>query len=54
MLKLHKIKQNCILPSSLITIPKTQIKYYAHLHKKPQVGDLVYGEVAYLGHHKTL
>lgn len=54
MLKLHKIKQNCILPSALITIPRSQIKYYAHINKKPKVGDLVYGEVAYLGHHKSL
>ena len=52
--KLHKIKQNCILPSALLTIPRSRIKYYTQIHKKPAVGDLVYGEVTYLGHHKNL
>jgi hypothetical protein len=54
MLKLHKIKQNCILPSAAIAIKRSQVKYYATIDKKPQVGDLVYGEISYLGHHKNL
>lgn len=54
MHKLHKIRQNCILPSALLTIPSSRIKYYTNIHKKPAIGDLVYGEVAYLGHHKNL
>ena len=54
MLNLHRIKQNCILPSAIITIPKSQIKYYAQINKKPKIGDLVYGEVSYLGYHKNL
>lgn len=54
MANLHKIKQNCILPSAAITIKRSLIKYYTTINKAPQVGDLVYGEVAYLGQHKTL
>lgn len=54
MLKLHKIKQDCILPSAAIGIKCSQIKFYAPINKKPQIGDLVYGEVAYLGQHKNL
>lgn len=48
------IKSGFILPSAAYTISKSQIKYRSHLEKKPEVGDLVYGSITYIGHHKTL
>ena len=51
---MHKIKHNCIIPSAVITIPKSKIKYYQKIDKVPQNGDLIYGEVQKLGQHKSL
>lgn len=51
---MKNIKSGFILPSAAYTIPKKLIKYRDHFLKKPEPGDLVYGSVIYLGHHKTL
>lgn len=52
---INKIKQSCIIPSSACSVPKRMIKYYSKsIDQKPQVGDLVYGEISQLGHHTML
>lgn len=52
---MEKIKSNCIIPSAAYSVPKTIIKKYAPLkRKKPQVGDLIFGEVSELGHHRSI
>jgi hypothetical protein len=52
---MEKIKSNCIVPSAAFSIPKSLIKYYDPLsRKKPEVGDLVFGEVHELGHHRAI
>lgn len=49
-----KIKQKCILPSATLTVGRSKIKNYSQLDKRPEEGDLVYGEVSYMGAHKSL
>jgi len=50
-----KIKSNCIIPSSAFSIPKSLIKQYDDSIKKPpEIGDLVFGEVSNLGHHRLI
>jgi hypothetical protein len=55
---MKKIKAGFILSSSALSIKKKQIKYYLnfsdHDKKAPEVGDLVYGTISYIGFHKTL
>ena len=51
---MNSIKQRPIIPSAAFTIPVKKIKKYARLKKKPEVGDLIYCQVEYVGHHKTL
>jgi len=52
---MEKIKSNVIIPSSAYSVPKTLIKHYDPLsRKKPEVGDLVFGEVYELGHHRLI
>jgi hypothetical protein len=51
----EKIKSNCIVPSAAFSVPKSSIKKYDALnHKQPEVGDLMFGEICDLGHHRTL
>jgi len=50
-----KIKSNCIIPSSAFSIPKSLIKQYDDsIMKSPEVGDLVFGEISNLGHHRLI
>lgn len=52
---LKRIKSNCIIPSSAFSVPKSKIKLYdPSIGKKPEVGDLIFGEVAEIGHHKRV
>ena len=54
MEKINRIKHNCIIPSAVLTVKRQYIKHYVQLDKPPEVGDLIYSEVSYLSHHKTL
>ncbi len=49
-----KIRPGFILPSAAYTINPKQIKRFQKLDRVPQVGDLVYGRVAFLGEHSSL
>jgi len=49
-----KIKNGFILPSSAYTVPISKIKEYHIIDKKPEVGDLVYGTISYIGAHLSL
>jgi hypothetical protein len=52
---LDKIKSNCIIPSAAYSVPKSQIKQFDALsRKKPEVGDLIFGEIYELGHHRLV
>ena len=52
---MEKIKSNCIIPSAAFSVPKSQIRYFDPLlQKSPEVGDLVFGEVSELGHHRLV
>jgi hypothetical protein len=49
------ITQKCIISSAAFSVPKKLIKQYDYLpDRSPSVGDLILGEVCFLGHHKTL
>lgn len=49
-----KIKQNCILPSATIVISRAKVKNYLMTDKAPEEGDMIYGEVSYLGQQRQL
>jgi hypothetical protein len=49
-----KIRPGFILPSAAFTINPKLIKTYEKLDRTPQVGDLVYGRVAFMGEHGSL
>ena len=52
---MEKIKSNCIIPSAAFSVPKSQIRYIdPMLQKAPEVGDLLFGEVSELGHHRLV
>ena len=51
---MNKIKPGFILPSAALTLMPKQVKYYVNLEKKPEVGDVVYGQVERIGEHSTL
>ena len=52
---MEKIKSNYIIPSSAFSVPKSLIKQYdTSIKKSPEVGDLIYGEISELGHHRSL
>lgn len=52
---MEKIKSNCIVPSAAFSVPKSLIKKYDPVnHKPPEVGDLIFGEICDLGHHRTI
>ena len=52
---MEKIKSNCIIPSAAFSVPKSQIRHFDPLlHKTPEVGDLLFGEVSELGHHRLV
>lgn len=52
---MEKIKSNCIIASAAFSVPKSQISYVdPMLRKAPSVGDVVFGEVSELGHHRLV
>jgi hypothetical protein len=51
---MKKIRPGFILPSAAFTIQPRQIKGFDKLDRRPQVGDLVYGRIKYVGHHGSL
>ena len=52
---MNRIQQNCIIPSAAFSVPCKYLKRYVSLpDRSPRVGDLIFGEVAVLGHHVTL
>ena len=50
----RRVPAGYILPSAAFTISKRAIRSYKLLDRKPQVGDLVYGSVRYIGQHSSL
>lgn len=54
MSEIRRIRQNCVIPSSALTIPRTSIKTYIKDRTPPKIGDVVFGEVACLGKHQSL
>lgn len=51
---MKKIRKGYILPSAAWTIEPARICYYGKKTGAPQVGDLVYGSVTYIGQHSSL
>ena len=52
---MEKIPRGFVLPSAAFTLQPKQVRYYAHLPEHhPQMGDVVYGRIVYLGQHDTL
>jgi hypothetical protein len=52
---MQKIKQNCIISSAAYAVPGSLIKHYDDETKKaPEIGDLIFGEITELGHHRSL
>ena len=52
---MEKIKSNCIIPSAAFSVPKSRIKQYdPSIKSSPKVGDLVFGEISGLGHHRLV
>jgi hypothetical protein len=51
---MKNIAQGYILPSAAFVLKNNQIKYYDYKDKKPDVGDVVYGEIRWIGQHKSL
>jgi hypothetical protein len=51
---LNRVKRGVLLPSAAMCISRKQIRYYDRVDKIPEVGDLVYGKIKYLGYHSTL
>jgi hypothetical protein len=50
-----KIKSKCIVSSAAFSVKRSLMSQYDPLNKKiPAVGDLVFGEVSTLGHHRLL
>jgi hypothetical protein len=53
--RMKRIRQNCIIPSAAFTVPKNLIRQYQAMPDRvPEMGDLIFGEVAVLGHHTSL
>ena len=51
---MKKIRPGYILPSAAYTISPRQVKGFDKLDRTPEVGDLIYGRVSYIGHHGSL
>lgn len=50
----RRIPPGYILPSGAYTIPRKQIRSLGPLDRPPQVGDLAYGSIRYIGQHSSL
>jgi hypothetical protein len=51
---MKKICKGYILPSAAFTIRRSQIKHYKFFEKRPEIGDVVYGQVLRMGQHSSL
>ena len=51
---MKKIAPGFLLPSAAYCINRKQAHRWQWLDKSPEVGDVVYGTVGYLGFHSTL
>jgi hypothetical protein len=51
---MKKIKIGFILPSAAITIKVKQVKFYEYTEKVPEIGDVVYGTISWIGQHSSL
>jgi hypothetical protein len=51
---MHKIIKGYILTSAAFTLRPARIKWYQKLDRKPEPGDLVYGQISRIGQHMTL
>jgi hypothetical protein len=48
------IRPSVLLPSAALCIPRGKVRHFDRIDKPPEVGDLVYGTVKYVGFHSTL
>lgn len=51
---MNKIRPGFILPSGAFTIKPQQVKRFELLDRVPQVGDVLYGRIIYIGEHSSL
>lgn len=51
---MKKIAKGFILPSAAYTLKRSQIRFYKPCDKKPEMGDVVYGQVCLIGQHSSL
>ncbi|MCK5036105.1 MAG: hypothetical protein KAS73_09460 [Candidatus Sabulitectum sp.] len=52
---MEKIKSSCVISSAAFSVRKSAVKQYGSFREKtPAVGDLVFGEVSELGHHRFI
>ena len=49
-----KIRPGFLLPSAAITVNPKLIRHYKPLTRSPEIGDLIYGRVRYMGQHGSL
>lgn len=51
---MNKIRPGFILPSAAFTIKPQQVRFHQRIERSPEVGDVVYGRVRYIGQHGSL
>ena len=51
---MKKIDGGFILPSAAYTLKRSQIRFYKSCDKKPEIGDVVYGQICLIGQHSSL
>lgn len=51
---MKKIDKGFILPSAAYTLKRSQIRFYIPCDKKPEMGDVVYGQICLIGQHSSL
>ncbi|MDP3920674.1 MAG: hypothetical protein Q8R76_07720 [Candidatus Omnitrophota bacterium] len=51
---MQRIKAGITFPSAAYGLSRKQVRYYQPIERIPQVGDVVYGEIAQIGEHSSL
>jgi hypothetical protein len=51
---MRKVTKGFILPSAGFTLKPKYIKYYKKLNRKPEPGDVAYGQISRIGQHSTI
>ncbi|MBN2656551.1 MAG: hypothetical protein JXR86_05780 [Spirochaetales bacterium] len=51
---MKKIEKGYIFTSGAYALKNSQIKFYTDVEKKPEIGDVVYGEISHIGQHSSL